>query len=60
MLLHVLTAGGGELHGDKLVALLLEAGDDFSDEAALDAIGLDHDVCSAYVEEEHRSWLASK
>lgn len=45
VLLHVLAAGGGELHGDELVALLLEAGDNFSDEAALDAIGLDHDVC---------------
>ena len=44
VLLHVLAAGGGELHGDKFVALLLETLDDVSDEATLDAIGLDHDV----------------
>ena len=45
VLLHVLAAGGSELHGDQLVALLLEALDDVADEAPLDAIGLDHDVC---------------
>jgi len=45
VLLHVLAAGGSELHGDELVALLLETLDDVADEASLDAIGLDHDVC---------------
>jgi len=29
-----------ELHGHQLVALLLEAGDDLADEAALDRVGL--------------------
>merc|ERR1719409_845133 len=44
VLLHVLPAGTRELHGNQLVALLLEALDDFAGESALDAVGLDHDV----------------
>ena len=32
------------LHGAEVESLLLEAGDDLTDEAALDAVGLDHDV----------------
>ena len=32
-----------EFHGDELESLLLEPLDDFSDQAALDAVGLDHD-----------------
>jgi len=55
VLLHVLAAGGGKLHGDELVALLLKAGDDLTDEAALDAVGLNHDVCQN-IKERHRSW----
>lgn len=38
-----LSAYPGELQGDQLEALLLEALDDLADEPALDAIGLDHD-----------------
>jgi len=44
MLFHVSSAGCGELHGNQLVALLLEAFDDFTDEASLDAVRLDHNV----------------
>jgi len=32
-----------EFHGDKLKSLLLEPLDDIADQAALDAVGLDHD-----------------
>lgn len=38
-----LLAGLGHLQGDKLVATLLEAADDGGDEAALNAVRLDHD-----------------
>ena len=41
MLLEVLLAGSDELQGDKLVATLLEAGNDIANEATLDAIRLD-------------------
>jgi len=44
VLLQVLLAGGHELHGGEPEALLLEALDDFANEATLDAVGLDHDV----------------
>ena len=43
---HVRLAGGDELHGEELVSLLFETFDDFSDEATLDSVGLDHDVCA--------------
>ena len=46
VLLELLSAGLGKLHGDELEALGLEAGDDGTDEASLDTIGLDHDVGS--------------
>ena len=39
--LHVLFRGGGHLHGDQLVSLLLKSTDDFSDKSSLDAIRLD-------------------
>ena len=35
---------GSHLEGVQLVSLLLEAADNFTDEAALDAVRLDHDV----------------
>ena len=47
MRFHVISARCGELHGNQLVTLLLEAFDDFTDEAPLDAVRLDHDVWCA-------------
>lgn len=44
-----LTSGGEKLHGLELEALLLEAGDDLTDETPLHAIRLDHDVSSKFV-----------
>lgn len=41
VLLEVLLAGGDELDGSKLVAAVLEAGDDGANESTLDAVGLD-------------------
>lgn len=38
-----------EFHGDKLEALLFEALDNVSDEAAVHAVGLDHDEGSFVV-----------
>jgi len=49
VLFHVLLAGTAELHGDKFETLLLEALDDLSNEATLDAIGLDHDESALLV-----------
>ena len=43
VLLEVGTAWGADLHGAKLESLVLEAGDDLTNESSLDAIGLDHD-----------------
>ena len=43
MLLEVSAAWGGELHGDELEALGLEAGNNLANESSLDTIGLDHD-----------------
>mmetsp|Transcript_22436 Transcript_22436/g.27633 ORF Transcript_22436/g.27633 Transcript_22436/m.27633 type:complete len:203 (+) Transcript_22436:79-687(+) len=57
VLLHVGAAGGGELHGAKLEALLLEARDDLTNEASLDAVGLDHDESSLSVSLSHRVYL---
>ena len=37
---HMFLAGLGELHGNKLVTLLFETLDDFTNESTLDAIGL--------------------
>jgi hypothetical protein len=44
VLLEVLLGRGSELEGSDLEAALLEAGDDLTDETALDAVRLDHDV----------------
>ena len=43
MLFHVVSSGRALLHGDELEALLFEAGDDLTDNSALDGIGLEHD-----------------
>ena len=43
VLLGLLLADVLELHRAEVVAARLEAGDDLADEAALDAVGLDHD-----------------
>jgi len=45
MLLHVLAPGRSELHCDKLVPFLFETLNNVADEAPLDAVRLDHDVC---------------
>ncbi len=42
--LELLAGGPHHLHGDELVALLLEAGHDLANQTALHAVGLDHDV----------------
>ena len=39
----MLLGGSDELDGDKLVATLLEAGDDVANEATLDTVWLDSD-----------------
>ena len=44
--LELVNTGLGELHGNELEALGLEALDDLTDEASLDTIRLDHDVGS--------------
>ena len=44
VLLKVLLGGAGELHGNKLESLALEAADNLANESALDAVRLDHDV----------------
>lgn len=47
VLLEVLLGGVDHLEGGDLVTAVLEALDDLTDNAALDAVGLDHDVgCS--------------
>ena len=43
VLLHVFLAGGAELHGLELEALLLEALDDGANKTTLDTVRLDHD-----------------
>ena len=47
MLLQVLFAGRYQLDGGELEAALLEARDDWSDQAALDTVGLDGDEAVA-------------
>lgn len=44
-----------EFHGTKLIAALLEALDDFANEASLHAIGLDHDISSLHLHAGRRS-----
>lgn len=44
VLLGELLGGDETLDGDELVAALLEAGDDLTDDLARDTVGLDHDV----------------
>jgi len=44
VLLEVLGGGVNELEGDELESTLFETADDVSDETAVDAVGLDHDV----------------
>ena len=48
MVLHMGLAWAAELHGDKLEALLFEAGDDLAGESSLDTIGLDHNEGSLF------------
>merc|ERR1719328_524296 len=43
VLLQVFDRGLHHLHGDQLETLLLKARDDFSNQATLDTVGLDHD-----------------
>ena len=43
MLLEMFLGGGDQLHGDELIAALLETRDNVADEAALDAVRLDGD-----------------
>ena len=43
MLLEVSTSWLSKLHGDKLEAFSLEAGNDLTHDSSLDTIGLDHD-----------------
>lgn len=43
VLLGLLEGGDEDLQADELVALLLEAADDITDETALDSVGLDSD-----------------
>ena len=45
LLEHLLT-GSAQFHGDELESLGLESGNDLTDEASLDTVGLDHDVGS--------------
>ena len=48
MLLEVSTSWLGKLHGDKLEAFSLEAGNDLTNESSLDTVGLDHDESSLF------------
>ena len=46
-----------ELHGDELESLLFEPLDDVTDEAAVDAVGLDHDEGPLGVGHDEGGWL---
>ncbi len=46
MLFKELPGGADELEGSEVVSLLLESGDDGSDQSSLDTVGLNHDVGS--------------
>ena len=46
VLLELLFSWLSKLHGNELESLSLESGDNLSDEASLDSVWLDHDVCS--------------
>jgi len=46
VLLEHLFAGGGQFHTNKLESLSLESANDLTNEASLDAIGLDHNESS--------------
>lgn len=57
--LEELSAGLVQLESGELEALLLEAAEDLSDEAALHAVRLDHDVCAPKSRTEKKT-LAKK
>ena len=44
VLFEVVLTGLDQLHGHKLIATILKALDDLTDQTALDAVRLDHDV----------------
>jgi len=56
--LKVLAVGVDELQGNQLEPALLEAPNDVTDETALDAVGLDHDIRAFVIVRHDRYFLA--